>query len=55
MRRSSRRESLPMAMRRPMAPRIDRNTCRFVGVPSLVKPARWLFHSGTSASCVRTR
>ncbi len=42
-------------MRRLSAPRIERTTCRLLGVPSLLKPARWLFHSGTSASCVRTR
>ena len=53
--RSSRRLSLPRAMRRPKAPRIERTTCRLLGVPSLVKPARWLFHSGVSASWVRIR
>ena len=40
-------------MRRPIAPRIERTTCRLFGVPSAVKPARWLFHSGVSANCVR--
>ena len=33
-------------MRRPIAPRIERTTCRLFGVPSLMKPARWLFHLG---------
>ena len=53
--RRSRRDSEPIAMRRPIAPRSERTTCRLLGVPSLVKPARWLFHSGVSASWVRTR
>ena len=42
-----------MATRRPMAPRIERITLRLLGVPALENPARWLFISGVSASCVR--
>ena len=50
--RNSPREIAPIARRRPIAPRIERTTDRLLGVPSLTNPARWLFHSGVSASWV---
>ena len=37
-------------MRRPNATRIERTTCKLVGLPSETKPARRVFHSGASAS-----
>ena len=50
------REPAPIAMRRPIAPRIERMTLRLARrAVDFEKPARWLFISGVSASCVRVR